>query len=154
VLPASTGGVPGWRRAGGVEAWLTLAVARRAGAERGVSAGTVAGVREEMGSGERWGGGREAGKGDAGAVSERRGGIATRWREISTGDGGSGTLLKGAAGTRAEGGPGNRAMHGGGAGESERGPGAVGERLGSRRAAALPRDSGGRWGRGDAGRRG
>jgi hypothetical protein len=73
VLPASTGGVPGWRRAGGVQAWLTLAVARRAGAERGVGVGTVAGVRGEMGSGERRGSGREAGKGDAGAVSERRG---------------------------------------------------------------------------------
>jgi hypothetical protein len=45
VLPASTGGVPGWRRAGGVEAGLTLAVARRAGAERGVGAGALAGVR-------------------------------------------------------------------------------------------------------------
>jgi hypothetical protein len=106
VLPASTGGVPGWRRAGGVQAWLTLAVARRAGAERGVGAGTVADVRGEMGSGERRGGGREAGKGDAGAVSERRGGIATRWREISTGGGGSGTLLKGVAGDACGGGSG------------------------------------------------
>jgi hypothetical protein len=34
VLPTSTGGVPGWRGAGGVEAGLTLAAAQREGAER------------------------------------------------------------------------------------------------------------------------
>jgi hypothetical protein len=39
VLPASTAGVPGWRRAGREEAGLTLAVARRAGVEWGVGAG-------------------------------------------------------------------------------------------------------------------
>jgi hypothetical protein len=34
VLPASTGGVPGWRRVGGVEVGLTLAAARREGVEQ------------------------------------------------------------------------------------------------------------------------
>jgi hypothetical protein len=34
VLSTSTGGVPGWRRAGGVEAGLTLAAARREGLEQ------------------------------------------------------------------------------------------------------------------------
>jgi hypothetical protein len=33
VLPVKTSGVPRWHRAGGVEAGLTLAVARRAGPE-------------------------------------------------------------------------------------------------------------------------
>jgi hypothetical protein len=47
VLSASTGGVPGWRWAGGVEAGLTLAVAHLAGAERGVGAGAVVGVGGE-----------------------------------------------------------------------------------------------------------
>jgi hypothetical protein len=47
VLPLSTGGVLGWRRAGGVEAGLTVAVARRAGAQRGVDAGVVADVGGE-----------------------------------------------------------------------------------------------------------
>jgi hypothetical protein len=50
-------GVPGWRRAGGVEAGLTLAVARRVGVERGVGAAAVAGVGGE-GVG-RWTGGGE-----------------------------------------------------------------------------------------------
>jgi hypothetical protein len=60
VLSASTGGVPGWRRVGGVEAGLTLAVTRCEGAER-----------------RRWrrGGGRRRGSGGSG---ERRGGPAGR----------------------------------------------------------------------------
>jgi hypothetical protein len=44
VLSVSTGGVPGWRRTGGMEAGLTLAVGHRVGAERGVGAGAVAGI--------------------------------------------------------------------------------------------------------------
>jgi hypothetical protein len=48
VLPASTDGVPGWRRPGGVEAGLTLAAARREGVERR--------RRGSGGSGERLGG--------------------------------------------------------------------------------------------------
>jgi hypothetical protein len=47
MLSASSDGVPGWRRAGGVEVGLTLSVARRAGAEQGVGAGAVAGVGEK-----------------------------------------------------------------------------------------------------------
>jgi hypothetical protein len=44
VLPASTGGVLGWRRAGGVESGLTLAAARREGRSGGTGAEAVAGV--------------------------------------------------------------------------------------------------------------
>jgi hypothetical protein len=52
VLPTSTGKVPGWRRAGGVEVGLTLAAARREGAERrrqgsGGSGERLGGVRLE-----------------------------------------------------------------------------------------------------------
>jgi hypothetical protein len=47
VLSMSTSGVPGWRRAGGVEAGLPLAVAQRAGAERGVGTGAVDGIGGE-----------------------------------------------------------------------------------------------------------
>jgi hypothetical protein len=84
VLPASIGGVSGWHRAGGVEAGLTLAVARRAGVER---------RRRRRGGGRRWGRGgsgeRRSGPvargggegGGCGAASERRGEIAARWRK-------------------------------------------------------------------------
>jgi hypothetical protein len=47
VLSTSTSGVPGWRRAGGVQAGLPLAMAQRAGAERGVGTGAVDGIRGE-----------------------------------------------------------------------------------------------------------
>jgi hypothetical protein len=47
VLPVSTGGVPGWQRAGGVEVGLTLVVAQRAGVQQGVGAGAVVGVGGE-----------------------------------------------------------------------------------------------------------
>jgi hypothetical protein len=57
----STGGVLGWCRVGGVEAGLTPAVARRAGAERGVGVGAVASV------------GGEGAPASGGAVDGRRG---------------------------------------------------------------------------------
>jgi hypothetical protein len=61
VLSASTGGVSGWHRAGGVEVGLTLAVARCTGVERGLGTGAVASVRGEGApvSGGRWTGGWE-----------------------------------------------------------------------------------------------
>jgi hypothetical protein len=55
VLPASTGGVPRWHRASGVEAGLTLAVARREGAERRHWRRGGGRRRGSKGSGERRG---------------------------------------------------------------------------------------------------
>jgi hypothetical protein len=56
VLSASTGGVPGWRRAGGVEAGLDLAVARREGAEWRCRRRGGGRRQGSEGSGERRGG--------------------------------------------------------------------------------------------------
>jgi hypothetical protein len=56
VPPASTGGFLGWRRAGGVEVGLTLAAARREGAERRRRCRGDGRCRGSGGSGERRGG--------------------------------------------------------------------------------------------------
>jgi hypothetical protein len=71
VLPASTGGVPGWHRAGEVEAGLTLAMPRRAGAVRW-----------------RRGGGRHRGREGSGERRGQRGVGRQRWcRAIAAGGG-------------------------------------------------------------------
>jgi hypothetical protein len=77
VLPASTGGVSGWRQAGGVEAGLTLAVAQREGSERWRRRRGGGRRRGREGSGERRGGPVAHGGGEGGgcgATSERSGG--------------------------------------------------------------------------------
>jgi hypothetical protein len=56
VLPASTGGAPGWRQAGGVEAGLTLAAARREGSKRWRRQRGGSRWRGRAGSGEQCGG--------------------------------------------------------------------------------------------------
>jgi hypothetical protein len=66
VLPASTGGVPGWRRAGRVEAGLTLAAAQREGAERRCLCRGGGRRRGREGSGERRGGPAARGGGEGG----------------------------------------------------------------------------------------
>jgi hypothetical protein len=88
VLPASTGGVPGWHWAGGVEAGLTLAAARREGAERRRRCRGSGRRRGREGSGERQGGPAARGRGEGGscgAASDQRGEIAARGRESSAG---------------------------------------------------------------------
>jgi hypothetical protein len=56
VLPVSTGGVPGWRRAGGAEVGLTLAAARHEGAERWRRRRVGGRCQGREGSGEQRGG--------------------------------------------------------------------------------------------------
>jgi hypothetical protein len=88
VLPASTGGVPGWRQAGGVEKRLTLAAARREGVERRRRRRGGGRRRGREGSGERRGGLAARGGGEGGGcgmASDRRGEIAVRRRESSVG---------------------------------------------------------------------
>jgi hypothetical protein len=106
VLSASTGEVPGWRRASGVYAGLTLAVARCEGSERWRRRRGGGRRRGREGSGERrsgpvaHGGGEGAG---CGAVSERRRGNHGVGGRISVGGGGV-PFLKGAGGRRNGGG--------------------------------------------------
>jgi hypothetical protein len=106
VLPASTGGVSGWRQAGGVEAGLTLAVVQREGSERWRRRRGGGRRRGREGSGERRGGPVAHGGGEGGgcgAVSERRGGDHGVGGRIST-DGGGVPFLKKASGRRNGGG--------------------------------------------------
>jgi hypothetical protein len=110
---ALDGGVVGagrWQGAAGEHRWGPgVAPGRRSGGGAHPSGGSScrggAGCRRRgagrrqgrWGSGEQRGVGHEVGKGAAGVVSERRGGIAVRWRENSAG--GSGVpFLKGATG--------------------------------------------------------
>jgi hypothetical protein len=127
VLSASTGGVPGWRWVGGVEAGLTLAVAHLAGAERGVGAGAVVGVggegapmsggavdgrqrrevqvRCQNGEGESWRGGEKTQPAAAGSLFlNRAGGEA-----VEGGSGESGDTWRQSGGER--GGPERRRRH-------------------------------------------
>jgi hypothetical protein len=115
MLPVSTSGVPGWRRAGGVEAGLTLVAARREGAERRRRRGGGQ-CRGREGSSEQRGGPAARGGGEGGGcgtASERRGnhrGQGTkfgrrRWLRFK--------------GKQRGGCPEGWAPHGGGAGERE-----------------------------------
>jgi hypothetical protein len=84
VVSAGTGGVPGWHQAGGVEAGLTVAVARHPGVEWRCRRRGGDRRQGREGSGERRGSfvaqsGGEGGSG--GAASERRGEIAAWWRK-------------------------------------------------------------------------
>jgi hypothetical protein len=86
VLLASTGGVPVWRRAGGVEAELTLAAARREGVEWRRRRKGGGRRRGSSGSGERRGGPAARGGGEGGgcgAASNQRGEITARGGESS-----------------------------------------------------------------------
>jgi hypothetical protein len=120
VLLVKTSGVPKWRRAGGVEAGLTLAVARRAGPEQRCRR-KGGGRHRGRGGSDEWRGGPVArGGGDGEGKSWRGGEKLGRQRR--------GSLLKGEpAGRQRRGGRVSRAMRGGGADESEAGPSTVGD---------------------------
>jgi hypothetical protein len=72
VLPASTGGVPGWRRAGEVEAGLTLAAAQREGGKRRRRR-RGGGRRRRSGCSDEW-------RGGPAALAEAREVVAARRR--------------------------------------------------------------------------
>jgi hypothetical protein len=130
VLPTSTVGVPGWRRAGRGEAGLTLAVARCEGAKRRCRRIGGGRRRGREGSGEQQGGHVARGGGKGGgccATSEWRGKNAAwgrkfgrRWRLRFKGE-------------RRGGGPEGWAPRGGGAGEREGERGAWARRGAARR---------------------
>jgi hypothetical protein len=138
VSPASTGGVPGWRRARRAETGLTEEVRRRWGGGkwpvRRCSGGRAAltGWRRPQGGPTASGGGGEMAAGVASKRDEKHGAGGGGIRPAAGGS----TLLKGS----------------GGEAERERDGGLAWR--GVRAGGALPRDSGERRGRRDAGRRG
>jgi hypothetical protein len=98
VLSVSTGEVPGWHRAGGVDAGLTLAVARCEGSERRRRRRGGGRWRGREGSSERRSGPVARGGGEGAGcdvVSERRRGNHGVGGRISVGGGGV-PFLKGA----------------------------------------------------------
>jgi hypothetical protein len=139
ALGGSAVGAGRWQDAAGEHRWGPgVAPGRRRGGGAHPSGGSTCGGgvgcrcrgggqrQGRRGVGEQWGGGQEAGKGAAGAMSKRRGGITARGRELGRRRRCS-PFFKGGGGDTTGG-----RLHGGGAGESEGGPGAAEERLGSR----------------------